>query len=258
MMKFRDEINFRDLGGIHTADGSVIQKGRIYRSGGPYLMTCEELDELERLGVRTVLDLRTKEESMQKPDPLIPGAEMIRHSGVVSKGGEEIDFSPRGMALLGEEGRQQLEMLRKYYINMPYGNEAFLAMFHALLEGRTPLLFHCATGKDRTGVAAILILLALGCQDSTVLNDYLLSNVYRRKPLERIHEEHASMYEEHPEARELDTMREGVSERIGRAVLSSIHERYPDIREFFQREYGMSPDDIAQLKHTYLEKGTVG
>ena len=57
-------------------------------------------------------------------------------------------------------------------------------MFDLMLRERTPMLFHCTQGKDRTGVAAILIMLALGVDEETILDDYVLTNKYRRKLIE--------------------------------------------------------------------------
>lgn len=59
--------------------------------------------------------------------------------------------------------------------------EIFAGIFdHVIKASRHPVLFHCAAGKDRTGVAAALILLALGVAPSVIMQDYLLSNQYYR------------------------------------------------------------------------------
>ncbi len=56
---------------------------------------------------------------------------------------------------------------------MLFGNKAFKELFRALEAGETPILFHCSAGKDRTGVAAMLILLALGASDETICADFV-------------------------------------------------------------------------------------
>jgi protein-tyrosine phosphatase len=66
-----------------------------------------------------------------------------------------------------------------FYRQMPtaYAPE-FKAVFQQLLEDRAPLLFHCTAGKDRSGLAAALILTALGVPRAEVLSDYELTNRY--------------------------------------------------------------------------------
>lgn len=254
---FRDEINIRDLGGYRTEDGRVVKEGCFYRSGGPYLMNDEELVLLEQLHLSAMLDLRTASQMQKHPDPVLPGVEMLRHSGVVSKGGEKIDFSSRGMSRIDEEGRNQLNALRQYYVEMPYGNDAFKVMFKAVKAGSTPLLFHCATGKDRTGVAAMLILYALGCSDAVVLADYMESCSSRKKIMEQAMEGKEEYFRLHPEARELTIMKEGVSEKIGHAVITALHERYPDLRDYFFEEYGLGEKDLEEIRNRYLKNAAV-
>ncbi|MDD6439471.1 MAG: tyrosine-protein phosphatase, partial [Lachnospiraceae bacterium] len=181
----RDEINFRDLGGYRSSDGRMIRQGCFYRSGGLYKMNDSELAFLKSLQIRTLLDLRTKAEAAKKPDPVLPGVTVLQHSGVVSAGGEEIDFSPAGMKLLGEAGLTQIENMHQYYRMMPFHNEALHILMKEVICGNVPVLFHCATGKDRTGVAAMILLLLLGVPEQTVLQDYLLSNFYRRDVIRR-------------------------------------------------------------------------
>lgn len=220
-------------------------------------MNAEELALLEQLRLSAVLDLRTASQIQKHPDPVLKNAEVLRYNGIVSKGGEKIDFSPRGMGLIDEAGRKQLHDLEQYYVEMPYGNDAFHVMFRAIEDGKTPLLFHCATGKDRTGVAAILILLMLGCDDETVLQDYMESCRSRKQIMDAAMAGKDEYYKEHPEARELTIMKEGVSEQIGRAVIAAMHERYPDLREYFRDEYGLEEKDLEEIRNRYLKSAAV-
>lgn len=77
------------------------------------------------------------------------------------------------------------------YERMLFGNKAYKELFRALEAGETPVLFHCSAGKDRTGVAAILILLALGASDKTIAEDFEKTNIWRRPELEAVWAEHA-------------------------------------------------------------------
>ena len=85
------------------------------------------------------------------------------------------------------------------YRQMLFGNKAYKELFRALEVGETPVLFHCSGGKDRTGVAAMIILLALGASDETIRQDFVRTNECRRPELEKIWAEHADEIAARPE-----------------------------------------------------------
>ena len=248
----RDEINFRDLGGYRSSDGRTIRRGCFYRSGGLYKMNAQELAFLKSLRIRTLLDLRTKEEAAKKPDPVLPGVTILQHSGVVSAGGEEIDFSPAGMKLLGEAGLTQIENMHKYYQMMPFHNEAFHILMQEVISGNVPVLFHCATGKDRTGVASMILLLLLGVPEQVILQDYLLSNYYRRDVIRRHMEEDQAVIRQHPEREALLQLQHGVSPKIGREILETIRKTCGGYEEYFENEYGLGQAEVEKVRERYL------
>lgn len=252
----RDSVNFRDLGGYRSADGRYVRYGCFYRSGSLSRMNDEELAYLRSLHIRTLVDLRTSREAAKKPDPVLEGVRVLQHSGVVSSGGEQIDFSPAGMSQVGEAGERQIRLLTHYYRMMPYHNEAFHLLFREIAAEHVPILFHCATGKDRTGIAAMLILLLLGVPEETVLRDYLLSNEYRKDIIRRHMKEDADIIQIHPEHRELLQMQHGVSPKIGRMVLEDLKSRFGSYNGYFQAEYGFSPGEIGRLRDLYLASGS--
>lgn len=254
MKEFRDELNFRDLGGYRTMDGRVIKKGHFYRTAGLYLHDKDELEEVKKLKLKVILDLRTKMEYDLLPDPEIPDVKFLQYSGLVSKGAEEIDFSPNGMKQIGQGAKDQMEKLKGYYRQIAFENEAYQKLFQEIKQKNTPILFHCATGKDRTGVAAMLIMLLLGVDEETIMEDYLLSNQYFKKVIERELEKEKDVIKEHPEMEELVMMTYGVSENIGRYLLEQIHKKYPRINEYFRKEYDIDDKMMEELKDYYLEE----
>ena len=250
---FRKHINLRDLGGYKSRDGRHIKPGLLYRSGGIYLMNDEELEAFKSLGIRFIMDLRTKAEWDVHPDPPLPGIHIIRHSGLEFANAGEIDFSPTGMSRIGKEGEEQLMLLQGYYTSIPFDNEAFRILMDHVVKGDAPLVFHCATGKDRTGVFAIILLLALGVDEETVFRDFMLSNYYHEEALEKALAENAYKFKDHPEAKELITMWFGVSEKIGNMVIDSIISKYPSLHDYFLNEFGLNDEDIKALRNLYLE-----
>lgn len=252
-MQFRDHINFRDLGEYITEDGRHIKPGLLFRSGGLYLMNEEEREYFLSLGIKCIMDLRTTEESTVRPDPVFPGIEMIQYSGLSFANGDEIDFSPIGMSKIGKEGIEQLALLTDYYNRIPFGNPAFKILMEKIVSGVAPIVFHCYTGKDRTGVFAIILLLALGVDEETVFNDYMLSNHYHREAIERAMMDNAEKIEKHPEAKELLTMWFGVSEKIGLSIISEINTKYGSKEKYLETEFGLNAEALDALRTRYLE-----
>ena len=252
--RFRDYINFRDLGGYVMQDGRVIKPGLLYRSGGLYKMNAEELEVFKSFGIASIMDLRTKREADERPDPEVPGAVMVQHSGLEIGTANEIDFSPEGMRQIGASGERQVALLRAYYCEIPFYNEAYAELLRMVAHFEAPLVFHCASGKDRTGVAAMLILLLLGASRELVYEDYLLSNEYLKEDLETEFAENENEMKTHPELRELLTMLAGVSPVAGKLVLDEIFARYSGIEEYFLEEYGIDEAGIAAIREFYLTK----
>ncbi|MFR2591520.1 MAG: tyrosine-protein phosphatase [Ruthenibacterium lactatiformans] len=155
--------NFRELGGYTGCGGRHVKYGAFYRSPAlANIKTPADRARFEALGVRTVFDFRSEKERTLAPDPAFPGVVNIPASAMLAEDGSEVDFDLEKL-LRSEDGIRMLtEGVHESYARMPFGNPAYRALFGAIRAGQTPILFHCTAGKDRTGVAAALILKALG------------------------------------------------------------------------------------------------
>jgi len=184
--------NVRDLGGYRTTDGFTVSIGALLRAGGLSQLTDQDVERLSWLRLRTVIDFRTPGEVLSLgPDRLPAGA--VGVSFPVSGGdlSEIYDVVETGNPLrqfqiLGE-GRASEFMAGIYrsFVADPRQRETFAAAIALVSDGAGPLMFHCTSGKDRTGWMAAVILLALGVPLSEVMADYLRSNAclqpsYRR------------------------------------------------------------------------------
>ena len=123
----------------------------------------------------------------------------------------------------------------------------------ALEAGETPVLFHCSAGKDRTGVAAILILLALGASDKTIAEDFEKTNIWRRPELEAVWAEHAEEIAADPARKDFYLGVFGVHPESAPFVLSIIRERYGSADAYLEAEYGLTPARLMRLRRMYLE-----
>lgn len=179
-IQLRGADNFRDLGGYETDDGARVRRGKLYRSGHLARLTTTDLQLLSQLELRLLVDFRPEADRTLKPDrlpdPHPPEVLLL-----------PISFNPMDPALLRKmilDGRVEEEAFRRLLIkaNQAYVTdfaEEFSVFVHRISDPQNlPALFHCTEGKDRTGFAAAIVLLALGVPVEQVLEDYLLTNFY--------------------------------------------------------------------------------
>jgi len=233
------------------ADGRTVRYGLLYRSGGLHLLLPRELEIVKQCGIVTIVDLRAKYEWTKKPDPEI-GAVHGLYDGKIAKGGEKIDFSARGFSRRGQGALEQLSLLKEYYRQMPFDNSGFQAIMDALKNRRVPLLFHCTTGKDRTGIAAMVILYLLGAEDDVIMEDFLLTNVYRKKAIDEFMSHTNLLYPEDKGYCRLTFMRGGVDEEMGLTALRELHLRYDSPIEYAKDQYGWSKEDLESFRNDFL------
>lgn len=165
-------VNFRDVGGYATADGRAVRWGQVYRAGSLADLTDADVAALGALDLRLACDLRSPDEVARHPDRLPPGA-VHDHRPIVG----EVGRLRRVVTLYRKRHRVQ-ELLEEVYRVMLDQNGATFASILRLAAdpANRPLVIHCTAGKDRTGLAAALLLLALGVPEETVIADYTLSN----------------------------------------------------------------------------------
>ena len=256
MAGFRRENNFRELGGYKTKDGRTVKKGMLYRSGGLAFMDERELNAIKKMGIRSVLDFRSLVEQVAYPDPPIDGATNYHLDAMTDNDGNSVDYSPWEMILkaLKEPGWNKIESFgKRIYGLVAFDNKAYHKMFRLMLEGRTPMLFHCTQGKDRTGIAAILILLLLGVDEETILDDFMLTNRYRQALIKEHMSKHRVLARISRNAHAFLFIKEGVNRKFGQFVIDSIKKHYPSYEDFFRTEYDLSHEDIVRLRDMYLE-----
>jgi protein-tyrosine phosphatase len=169
--------NLRDLGGYRTADGATVKWRRLYRSNE---LSKLDGDTLAALGIRTVCDFRHDEESALAPTRLPLGTATAIHAVPIKVTGSTGGVLSSGKATAADV-RQMLRDVYRIFAIEHAG--AYRALFDRLVEpGHYPLVFHCTAGKDRTGVAAALVLSALRVAREAIVEDYLLTNTYWTKP----------------------------------------------------------------------------
>ena len=258
-LPFEAAENFRELGGYPAAGGRHVKHGVFYRSGvlAETVTTPHDRALLESLGLKVICDLRSSQERAQQPDPAVPGAKRHDISAIVAAGGEEVNFDLASFfTMSGEQLQMILDGVLQSYARLPLDNEAYRAMFAEIEQGNVPLLFHCTAGKDRTGVAAMLILKALGASDETVMEDYLRTNACRRKTqagLTLKFQEALGDRAFTEEQERIIGMFGGVEAEGLQLAMGAIRENYPSFEAYFEAEYGLNGEKLARLRDHYLE-----
>ena len=130
---------------------------------------------------------------------------------------------------------------------MAFANPAYQRLFDLLLQDDGNLYFHCTAGKDRTGVAGFLIMMALGVEEEDAIQEYLLSNTY----LKQGDDEFAMLLNSSEEKKQLFVPLLGVQEEFIRLTIRSIKEAYTSYDEFFLREYKLDQEKRNRLAELY-------
>ena len=118
--------------------------------------------------------------------------------------------------------------------------------------GNVPLLFHCTAGKDRTGIAAMVIMMILGASDEDIVSHYVLTNEYLQANIEKKLADHPLTSKIGP-VELLYRASEGVIESFGRRVLSEIRQEYGTLERYLEAEYGLAGEELQRLRDQYLE-----
>jgi len=259
-LKLKKLRNTRDLGGIATADGRVIKKGKLIRSGRLFALPKSTVEKLKSIGLTTVIDLRVAAECNDHPDTLLPDIKYIQQPLLPTPAGAIAYVSPMRRTMKYESVRFKREFenadeyMKQFYRSVlftPKCKDAISRFLRLVIDEDGCVLWHCASGKDRTGILSMLLLTLLGVDEQTVLEDYMLSRrCWRHKyRLNR-----------------LGLFVLPVSIRFKRilfgfmrtkpeylmSVMDELKLRYGGIVEYCKAELGVTDADIQILKDKYL------
>ena len=246
--------NFRDFGGYATADGGKVKWGYLFRSGQLSALSDLDIDMLANLELNLICDFRRVEEQQSDPSrlpiertpkiaslPIIPGSN--------SRFFEEAEQGGSGMAF----GREAMfDFMVEINRDFVHGQgETYARMFREILELEDArFLVHCAAGKDRTGFAAAIVLLALGVPREVVMQDYLLTRQFfhPQKEIERLKHKYSM---EHMDAEAVLPMLEVHEDYLGRA-LDVIETDYGTVENYLADVLSVGEVELSELRRRYL------
>jgi protein-tyrosine phosphatase len=166
---FEASFNFRDLGGYETRDGQRVRRSAVYRADSLQWLTPGDQEILAQLGVRTIVDLRSSAERARAASRIDDLADVAVHHVPLFEE-HSLPFKP---AELNDPPPPPGET---YLAIAADGRRAVATALRSVALGEHAVVFHCAAGRDRTGMVAAIVLAALGVDDETIVSDYLLSN----------------------------------------------------------------------------------
>jgi protein-tyrosine phosphatase len=236
--------NFRDLGGYPTTDGRSTKWRTLFRSDGLYrLRGADDMSRVMQLGLKSVIDLRTEREQREQGIFPIDDIEVtFHHLSIV-----DVTWSDTETPEFDDE----VEFLVWGYRDMlEIGSSRFADAMHVLAQTESlPAVFHCAAGKDRTGVLAALLLSSIGVDDAHICADYGLTQDAMRRSIawSKVHRpELAERYATIPKAYL------AADPRAMQIILTELAQQHGSVRNYV-REIGVADATVEALGNLLLE-----
>lgn len=253
IIRLRHVKNYRDLGGIKTVDGREIKPHMLIRGTtllAPGAFSIRMLKE--RYNLKTIIDLRTRKERMERPDVEIEGVEVfpmpiidealagISHEKKVRSMKSLLMMPPLDelyVNMVTKESLENLVKVLKFILTLPVEKFA--------------VAFHCTAGKDRTGVVSALLLSFLGVDRSTVINDYLLTNRNVRLKANFAYLGLLLAKHNHKLAHKIKHYFMAEPDFI-KAALNQLEKDFGSLEEFFRQKLGFNPEETRDIKNKFL------
>lgn len=231
--------NFRDLGGLRTVHGKRVKWGTIFRSDDLGGLSDRDLAYLASIPLKSIVDFRSHSEIEASPDR-VPESVQNRHPLSIDPG-SIMGFMEKGVdAITTADAEDAMMMLYRTFVTDSACLTRFKEFFELLQdEGNAPLLYHCSAGKDRTGIATALLLSALGVDEETILEDYLLSNSYLK-------DKYSAIIDKFPELRAMFE----VKPHYIKGTFDEIKTRHGSVEQFLKNELHV---DLQKLRTLYLQ-----
>ena len=249
--------NLRDLGGWPTPTGKV-RGGLLYRSAEFSGLVGDDLSAFGILGIRSVYDFRTEPERAAQPNVVPAGVEYV----VLDILADSTNAAPAQiLKVLGDpKGAQELlggnkaaamfETGYREIVSLPSALTGYRHFFTDIGEKEhRPAVFHCTTGKDRTGWGAAALLLLLGVSEEDVYQDYLLTNEQLLPAMQPMIDHFKSIGGDP----DLLTPVLGVAKPYLAAGITEMQSKFGTIDGYFSEGLGLDAATIENLKTTFVE-----
>ncbi|MFB6517402.1 tyrosine-protein phosphatase [Streptomyces sp. NPDC056401] len=238
-IEFERLHNFRDLGGYRTEDGSTVVWGALYRADSLGKLAGADWDRFLDLGVRTVIDLRYPWEIEAKGR--IPEPERFTYAN------HSIEHRPYDQAEIDPDTDPWRFLADRFAEVAEDGVAEIRAAIELLAEGPGPAVFHCTSGKDRTGLIAALVLTLLGVDEEQILADFALTELATARLTADWHTAHPGRTMRWPSYGRAPA-------EILRLTLADLATRHGSVHAYLTDEVGITPTTTAHLRERFLTR----
>lgn len=258
-LEFYGVNNTRDIGGYPTCYGKNVVMGRLIRSGAIIKKNKHTSEILiNKYKIKNIIDFRTIGESERHPIPKMPGISIINNPILqnammgITRDNESMLKKVKGLVSSGISAKEFMKETYLQIVSAPYSREAYGRFLRLLLKEKTgATMFLCSQGRDRTGIATMLILSALGVSKEDIINDYLWENPTERKQQKQIHIAEFFHIINHDEAEFALDFASPSLERL-EAVYKWIDINYGSVINYLIDGIGVTMDEISLLREMYL------
>lgn len=255
---FKSVNNVRQLGGYVTKDGMKVKDGLLLRGGHLARINDEEMATLkDKYNLMEIVDFRVAEERDHAMDREIDGVDnnwvlVVESNSIMSKLENICEVEEVNKLATYYKYNGGIDDMYLKLVNEEISHDGYHEFFNILLSNDGATYFHCSSGKDRTGFAAVLLLSALGVDERTILDDYEISLIAKEKnmniALEVLKEKG---YAEKDIKEIVDLV--GVKREAMEGALREVDKRYDGMDAYLHNQIGLTDDDIEVLRNKYLE-----
>ena len=231
--------NFRDLGGYPAAEGRRVRWRTVFRSDALHHLTPRGVAQLrDELRVGEVVDLRSTGELHADGRGLLAAAATRFHHLPLFDGDMLVD----------PVRAREFTLADRYFMMAEYAREPIARVITTIARARAPAVYHCAAGKDRTGVISAVLLALLGVKDAIIVADYAATQDNLDPIIDRLMESQG--YREMFEVLPPDTLHAEPETMI--SLLERVRERYGSMLGYASA-IGVGEEDLARLRERLLE-----
>lgn len=251
--------NARELGGYPTKEGKVIKPHMLLRTANLFSATDSDWNILQNTyHLKTILDFRSEQEVQNKPFleregiqrhwinvmPKMPVSAPVVHSN------DSIESIIEFISSISDFDSYDMYIA---ILSSIKGQIGYTKFFEYLLDndGTYSILWHCNAGKDRTGIAAMLILSVLGVEEDIILQDYLDTNQYRKQKIEGLLKEASTITQDKTILDRIVGMY-GVKEELLKNCMLYCKQDSGSVLQYTKNHLGLDDKKIEMLRHLYL------
>lgn len=256
--------NARELGGYMAADGRTVKRNLLLRTAALHGISDEDIRILtDTYHIQHIVDFRLEMELSGAEDPPINGAEyhhldVIDLSSIDTENGAAPDMTKLDVLQIVEFSLQSGMINENMYIGFlanDMGKKAYSEFFRILLSAdpEHAVLWHCTGGKDRTGLAAMLLLSALGADEETIIADYQLTNDYYAPRIAGMKQLLRSKGCDNAYIDRAILVFDAVNERYMRNAIAYLKREYGSVVGYIRDGLNISQNEIEELKEKYLK-----